>query len=474
MPEGLNIGQSVKKSGCAKFLLFAVLPLFLFCFLTLLALHMNADSSLDERVTQLEAELTNYRASQRFQRRPRFGPTKKGNAVDYYNAMEYLTAMRPEWKTNPPANLPRLGPLKVFAARPDESLYLTTRRLDRRLHTIVRNRGAKLDKEEYGLRDVDRERIQAFLPMLKFVEEGLRCDRVEWPATFEMGPAMSTASALTAKFVANLLAHKARNEMGSEKVKWGLKICAFGEDYARGPTLAMVSTAMNIQSMGYRSLQESMESPLSAKDYQRIISFMALVPKIDRVRTMRGEAFLAKSTLAYRAGRRVNEVHVPELNNARAKRLDIAFQLGRSTSSLAHDWGDYEKFYRKYVLPAAEAKSEEVLVLKKQLNAELDKSWSEFTRLCFQDLFWEFRYFDDLENKAKLVSLLAAAHLHRLKTGTFPEKIDLLADYYPNKNLPQNSSGMAALPFGYELEDGQVTVWVQGSDYVIYRTWVPN
>ena len=474
MSESSHPEAAATKSGFPKFLLFGALPLFLLCVLTPVALTMNAGTTLNDRVAKLEAELTDYRAARKTQRTPRFGPTLKGNAVDYYNGLEYVTAMRPAWKKSPPANLPKLGSLKALATKPDQDFYATSLRLSALLKAKLRNREEELDKKKEGLRDVDKKRIQTFLPMLNFVEDGLRCDRVEWPSQFEMGPSMPIPSLMAARFTANLMAHQARAATGSKKIEMGLKICALGEDYAMGPTVIMKSIAMSIQAAGYRSLQESMESPLSASDYQRVIAFMDTVPKIDRVKTMREEAFMASCTLAYLSGRRINGVEVPDLKEALNAELGPMDTFVASSVFIEREWRIYDELCEKYLLPAAEKKSDEVGDLEKEFETELKKSWTLYSKIALPNLYQVFNYYNSHENEAKLVSLLAAAHLHRLKTGNFPEKIDSLANYFPNKTLPQNTSAVKAVPFDYELKDGQVTVSVPGSESEIYRTWVPK
>lgn len=466
--------EAAPKSGLTKFLLFAVLPFFLLCVLTPVALHMSAGSSLDDRVAKLEAELTEYRASRKPQRTPRFGSAKKGNAVDYYNALEYVTSKRPAWKKSPPANLPELGSLKALATKPDKDYYSTSQRLDALLKGEARNRDEKIDAKKEGLRDVDKKRIQTFLPMVNFVEEGLRCDRVEWPADFELGPSMPIPSMLAARFAANLMAFRARNAKGSEKIDWGLKICAFGGDYALGSTMIMQSIAMSLEEMGFRSLQESMESPLSAKDYQRIINFMESVPTYDASRTLKEEALVAKCTMAFLGGRKVNDVEMPPMDEVLEVELGPMDTMMASTFFIEREWKVYEELYEKYVVPAAEKKNDEMPALEKEFEAELEGTWTIYSKLALPAFYSILGSFKEHENRSKLVALLAAAHLHRLKTGKFPEKIDSLADYFPNKTLPQNTSVVKAVPFDYELKDGQVTVSVPGSKSEIYRTWVPK
>lgn len=474
MSESNSPEAAAAKSGFSKFLLFGALPLFLLCVLTPVALTMSAGTTLDERVAKLEAELTEYRAARQTQRLPRFSPSKKGNAVDYYNGLEYVTAMRPAWQKSPPANLPKLGSLKALATKPDKDYYSTSQRMSALLKAKVRNREEKIDAKKDGLRDVDKKRIQTFLPMLNFVEDGLRCDRVEWPAEFEMGASMPIPSLLAARFAANLMALRARNANGSEKIDWGMKICAFGGDYALGSTMIMQSIAMSLEDMGFRSLQESMESPLSAKDYQRIINFMESLPKYDASRTLKEEALVAKCTMAFLGGRKVNGVEMPPLEETLDVELGPMDTLMASSFFIEREWKVYEKLYEKYVVPAAEKKIDEMPALEKEFEAELDGTWTIYSKLALPAFYSFLSRFSEQENQSKLVALLAAAHLHRLKTGNFPEKIDSLADYFPNKALPQNTSAVKAVPFNYELKDGQVTVSVPGSESEIYRTWVPK
>lgn len=471
MSDQTNSEATTKKSGLSKFLLFGCLPLFLLCVITPIAFNMNAKSKIDGKIKDLEATLADFRAKKTFERTPRFGPTIKGNAVDYYNGLEYVSDMRESWKTAPPKNLPEMGELKTLVNGKPPNYEGALMVLGNLLSPKFRNKTETVDKSRtYKLKEKDLKAIKAYLPMLRFIDDGLRCERVEWNTEFEQGASMEVPNLLSARFAANLMSYRARMSKGSKKVDDALRIVAFGEDHSRGLTLIQKMIGIAIRSVGYRAIQESMESQLSQTDYRRILDFVSIGYPDDRAEAMKVEYMAMSCTLAQLTGRKVNGVTMPPISG------DFG---GGPVNSLTgfdlfvnREWNFYKKLNEEYFLPMSELSGEAYDKKQKEVEKLVSENWYLFASVAAPNYAELMTQFLEIQNSPKLVALLAAAHLHRLKTGQFPEKIEALAGYFPNKQLPENTLSETPGNFDYECKDGQVTVRASKAEHMTYRTWL--
>lgn len=460
-----------KKSGHSKFLIFGCLPLVLLCFMTPWALTLMAQADLDEKVAFLEKDLAEYRRKQSFDRAPRFKPAMNGNAVDYYNALEYVTITRKSWETSPPVNLPELGLLKAYVGGngPDYSKVLT--KLSATLRRSCRNREDSAESRlGRKLSDEDREVIKAYRSMLKFVEDGLRCQRVQWPAEFEQGQAMPIPSLESARLPTVLLAHQARTAEGAKKLDYAFQIIAFGEDYSRGPTAVMKMMGDSIKNSGYRSLQEAMESPLRDADYRRILRFLGSVYIADASETMHEEYLASACTLARLGTLKVNGQEVNEVSD-----FEFPMSIAGTTSFIVNrEWSYYIELNENYMKPMCQLRGARLDARGEELEKDVVDRWMMFASVTAPTYLDVLRQLIRSENAPRIVALLAAAHLHRLKTGQFSKTADALKEFFPGNKLPLNTLSSKTTSFDYELKNGQVTVSVPGEPELIYRTWMPK
>ncbi|MDF1660434.1 MAG: hypothetical protein P1V97_01595 [Planctomycetota bacterium] len=467
--------EAATKKGLPKFLLFGCLPLFLLCVLAPIAFNMSAQSAVSQKVADLETALADFRAKQKYDRTPRFAPTIKGNAVDYYNGIEYVTMMRESWKTTPPKNLPELGELKAFVGKKGSDYDSASAVLGKLLSPEYRN-GEVKDKtnKKYVLSDKDLKVVTAYMAMLKFVDDGLRCDRVEWNSDLEKGASMEIPNLLSIRFAAALMSHRARISKGSKKIDDSLRIVAFGEDQSRGLTLIQKMIAVSVMNMGYRSLQETMESPLSEADYQRILTFLLSVGAVDQATAMRSEYLAMSCTLAQVSGRQVNGEKLSEEDLFQLGDTGLPSMFFASDFFLNREWDIYIKMNEEFLLPMSEMNNAERVKKQEELVKFVEGSWSIFAKIVAPNYSDFAKQFLRAENAPKIVALTAAAHLHRLKTGKFPEGIDALAVYFPEKKLPLNTLPETPANFDYELKDGQLTISAPSDKDLIYRTWMPK
>lgn len=474
MEQESNIEDTPRRSGCAKFLFYAWLPIVLLCVASPFLLNTVASSNLDKRVLELEKDLEVFRSEQNFTRPPRFGAGTKGNAVDCYLGMDYVLPSRGLTKTPPPKNSPDLVSLKAMLRkkyRIKESLenkLLLLSNEDNRRKENLRSAG------NWGLTEKEQDYVEACLPLLTLVEDGLRCQRVQWPVDFERCGQEEFYYSNSYRFTALLLAHKARESTPDMKVEYGLKILAFGEDLSRLSTLEEKLMALSVQYIGRRSLLESMASPWRKQDYTRIIAFIESLHYPGRSRILRSEYLRASCMLAQLSQRKINGIEMKdraEILGADRWRNEPVFG---SDLFLNYEWNFYGNLHNNYLLPLKTMSLDEMMKSEEELEEFLATDLSLFAKIkepCYRDSFAEL---DKNENASRMVSILAAAHLHRLKTGQFPQEIEALAEYFPNKKLPKNTMTETPSNFQYEFKAGQVTISLPLEFPIVYRTWMPK
>lgn len=457
------------KSKFIKLLLYVCAPIFVLCVLSPVVVTWRSGVGLDNKVTKLEVELSTYRASRIVDRAPLFSPIIEENAVDYYECAEYILTKRSAWKRDVPKLAPELNLWEGFFEGNGPDFETVQFNLTQLLSANARNCPVS-DRAPWKSDLVDMEVINAYLPALKYIEQGLRCNRVDWPVDFENGLGMETFQLSGVLFAASLLGHQARTAKGTERITGGIQIVAFGEDCGRAPGLIAKTISVAIKNLGYRSLQETMEQPLSEKEYRRILTFLMSVPVVDPMRTFHEEYLTTACTFAQMGGRSVNGI---EAENGIHGTLPFA-KKGALSVFVNREWSYLDRLYEKRVKPMCKMSQGELMEKEKELKREIERTWSVFAGVTVRSYAESIRELLKSANESRLLSLLAAAHLHRLKTGGFPAKIDALADYFPNKNLPQATTAKPPSNFDYELKDGQLTVALPGNDDMIYRTWIPK
>ena len=365
-----------------------ILSLIVFTFVT-----WRATVALDRRAAPLQGEIEAFRSSLPVQRAPRFGPPTDGNAADDYRAIEAFLAER-------------------GGARPDLDPLVPLRKL---LRTTREKRQAC-----ERVPDEAADAVREYGGVISRVRLGLSRPRCDWSPPFERGCSVPVPDVQSARCAAELLALDAQLDPdGRSAIRTGLEIIAYGEDHVRHGTLIGVMVGIALQGMGVGSLEHTMRTrKLPREAYEEVLSTLATVEPVDLRGAFEADRLAINVELAKLTSRGFGEPGNQDLRSLRF--FGPVF--------FAREWAGYEAYmarYREAVLLPAKAREAAL----ETIDRDLAGSWLIIARIALPNLGESGDHIDTARAMLELTRMLAAAHLHRLDTGSFPREGAALATY---------------------------------------------
>jgi hypothetical protein len=360
-------------------------------------------------------------------RAARFGDPLDGNAVADYAKIERLLAPRggPRPDQDPRAGLP-----KTLAA------------------------AAKARHALEPIPDDALEAFEAYGFAVRHLERGLTRTSCDWRPPFEEGLGVPTPDLRAARHAAELLAISAELDPdGTSAVRKALQIVAYGEDLARHGTLIGAMVGIAVQAIGLGSLEHTMRSrELPAASYDEVISVLGSVEQVDLTHAFEAERVGMGVELARATGRGFGEP-AGTLRDLRAFG-PVFFE---------REWAGFEAWLaRCQALSALPATERPAAVAA--FDRDLASSWLIVARLAIPNLVESSKHLEELRALLQSTRVLAAAHLLRLETGSFPDDASPLARLLGGELPGDPFRSNAAL--SYRLAGDEVRCWSFGRNLV--------
>ena len=305
-----------------------------------------------------------------------------------------------------------------------------------------------------------RAEFERFLPATRYVRAGVARGRCDWETRWEQGIEVEIPNLLQLRSAANILAYEATTQEPRAALETGLVILAFAEDVERQGTLIGSMISIALRSVGYRSLAHTMgRAGLEARDYQRILDVLG------RQRWVSGSELIAREALSgeitiLRHGGHPLEVGGDE-ESAEAVEVPAAVGLLKGLPFLQErEIAGYAHFMKRgaeiEALPASERPA-----AWDRLEQDLSESSYFFAKLATPNLRGVGRHQSESRALSDATRALAAAHLLRLRTGSFPARLSALTPLLGA--LPQDPH-LPGQPLAYRLEGEILAIYSLGEN----------
>jgi len=286
--------------------------------------------------------------------------------------------------------------------------------------------GEELKPEDYRLAEA-REEFRRLRPHLRHVRRGVRRERCEWRVEISLGLGDPHEEGLGfgSMTAATLLAYEAATQPSREALETGYTLLAYARDLGRYPSALAHLAAVHAYEVGLRSLARTFaRADLSRSDYQEACEVLERVtaPTLDlavsaaRLRTL---SFLAQLSgrASLKSGDQVK---------ARAELAWNPFGA-QAEGSHADVWRDVERWWalRAEVEAAPQGEVEARLA---EFQARLEAAEVHaLTRIALVSFPAQTQR-PGLKKGARMLRVLAQAHMVRLETGSFPKRAPTLPD----------------------------------------------
>ena len=469
-PEAESGGNGCRNCGLGC-LGFVILGALLFGLMS-----ANASSRLDARFIEANKEVAELQAAANVRRATVVGePANDENAVVDYMGLEWVLtsgkngSRRNSWAKQRPA-LPDDVDAMVKRVNPEDE------ELD-----LVLLPGALLAgiDSDYEVEDTPKARTQrkeaeAFFkrvrPALRYIRDGLSRGKCDWETQWQQGMRVEFPNLMAMRAAATFMSYEASLQPPSEAIQTGLEIVAFGEDNARQGTMIGGMIGIAVSAIGFKSLAHTLGRPgCDAGDYGKVIEALKRYrgPQCDLL--LSGERLSGVVTALEMGGRPLEEAGSEEFGYEASGSEKALFALSLLQ---VRELDGYEHFMGRGIeisrLPRAQRAA-----AWEELHRELEDSTYIVAKVVMPNLSAAQDNVVEAEALARIVQVLAAAHLVRLETGAFPSSIQGLARIL-GEGIDDPCAATPATPLLYALEGEHVFCWTVGEDRADSggaRTW---
>ncbi|MBL4849874.1 MAG: hypothetical protein JKY65_30470 [Planctomycetes bacterium] len=381
-------------------------------------LSVNASARLDARLTQAKQEISEVRARTDDRRATVLGtPANDDNAVVDYQGLEWvLTAgdeasRRVSWERSRPELPGDVDKVEkqTKPKRKKHSLDNTSRLMEGIFP------GTEIDDSPRGRRKLAAAKALFWRvrPALRYVRSGLKRGKCDWGTQLEMGMESEIPNLRPMRAAASLMAYEASLQEPRDAIQTGLEIVAFGTDLGRQGTLIGSMVGQKVSSIGFKSLNHTLARPgLEARDYRRVIEALGTYQVASITDLIAAERLAGVVTVLGLSGRPLSG----RLAGSEP-REEAVFKFSLFT---ARELEGYEHFLGRAQEVASLPKTRRPAAWE-TLTAELSASPYVLVK-AIPNLRTLDSNLLESESEARIVRILAAAHLVRLEKGAFPQQ----------------------------------------------------
>jgi hypothetical protein len=460
-PEAESEGGGCKTCGLS------CLGILILSMVVIGVMSANASARLDARFLEASKEVTELQAAADVRRGTVLGaPANDENAVVDYNGLEWVLTSgkggnrRNSWEKQAPV-LPDDIDFMVKRTNPDgEEIDLILP--SALLVGIDPDCSVKDTPQERARRKKAEALFKRLRPALRYVRDGLKRGKCDWETQWERGMRFELPNLLAMRTVGNLMAYEASLQPPSEAVETGLQIVAFGEDNARQGTLIGGMIGIAVSAIGFKSLAHTLGRPgCTASDYRRVITALEGYrgPPADAL--LAGERLAGVITGLELSGRPLEAAGSEEVGYDAGTTEKALFRF-----SMFHvrEMEGYEYFLQREI-EISRMPREQRQVAREELEKELEDSWYLVAKIAIPNLSAAQDNVIEAEALARIVRVLAAAHLVRLQDGAFPNSIQGVAQVL-GKGIEDPCATTPGAPLSYSFEGGKVYCWAVGEDKI--------
>jgi hypothetical protein len=449
------------RNCCLGFLVLLIVGL-----ITLVVLNANAGARLDARLKLAGEEVAALEKEAKERRATVLGsPANDDNAAVYYQGLEWVLTVgdedsrRESWtKQRPqlPADIDAMVE-KTKDPRGKPVDLVGTSMLIQEIQLRVKVEDSPEAQAKRAAAQAAFERVR---PALRYVQAGLKCGTCDWAVQWKRGMNAEILNLRVMRSVANLLAYEATLQSPQEALQTGLQIVAFSQDIAHQGTVIGSMVGVAVAEIGFQSLAHTMSREgLAASDYQRVVSALSGYQgtvKMDSL--LAGERMSGVVTALELSGRPLapEEVLEGEESSAEGVAFGVAL-LG------ARELEGYEYFLGREI-EISRMPLERREAARQAMEQELEDSYYVVARIAIPNLSALRARFRVLEAQGRITRVLAAAHLVRLDTGSFPAKVQDLAKLLSTQGLSDPCADLTTTPLCYRVEGKQVLCWTVGEN----------
>lgn len=438
--------------------------------LALVALNYSSGGKLDARQAQVRTEIAQLQTAAKERRGTVLGtPANDENAVVDYQGLEWLLtvgnekARRESWRKQRPQLPADIDAMVTKTRDPQGEAFdlVNTGELVKQIH---------LRREYDESPEAEKKRVEAraafarVRPALRYVRDGLSRGTCDWGVQWERGMEAEIPNLLVMRAVANLMAYEATLQSPREALQTGLQLVAFGQDIARQGTMIGSMIGVAVSEIGFASLSHTMGRPgLEVSDYRRLIEVLGAfeVPPVDSL--IASERLTGVVTALQLSGRRLVE-KTESSDSDDLPNVEDGVIFGVDLWS-ERELEGYEHFLGR-AIEISRLPIEQREAARATMNQELEDSFYIVARIAIPNLEAIDSRLRDTKAKAKVVRVLAAAHVVRLDQGSFPAKLQDLSKVLGQKGLEDPSSLTPGAPLLYRLDGGRVLAWGVGENGV--------
>lgn len=449
--------------GCLGFVVLSVIVLGV--------VSASASARLDARFLEASKEAVELRAMADVRRATVVGePANDENAAVDYAGLEWVLtsgkkgSRRNSWKKQRPI-LPDDVDAMVKRVNPEGE------EIDLVLPSALM---AGIDSD-YKVKNTPKERtrrkkaealFKRVRPALRYVRDGLSRGKCNWETQWERGMRAEIPNLLAMRAAATLMTYEASLQPPREAIQTGLQIVAFGEDNARQGTMIGGMIGIAVSAIGFKSLAHTLGRPgCDASDYRKVIAALESYrgPQADSL--LSGERLSGVVTILDLSGRPLAEGS----EGAGYEELGGNASGGEKALSQLSVWHARElKGYDHFMQRGIEVSRmprEERQAAQDEIDRELEDSWYLIAKMAIPNLSAAQNNVVEAEALARIVRVLAAAHLARLEEGEFPSSIQGVARTL-GEGIEDPCSRTPGTPLFYSLKGEKVWCWSVGEDKV--------
>lgn len=445
-----------RRSASRSCLLFGCLPLLLLILIPGGMLWYQARQSLRERTRELDFEIASFEAELSQPRPVMFGDPQPGNAADEYWLINYVLGAPDTWDAKIPVTL---------APTQYSYKHAETNKVETTMASIELIKRAKAN--DRGPLPADAARyLKLYAPLADHIRAGMRKERCDWRPPIEKGAASDILNLIEARSLANMMAYQAVMADGEEAVEKALEVIVFGRELARHPSLIHSMIGIAVQNSGAETLGSILGRELSPAAYRQVAEVLGRLEPIDIERGLIADRLFLSVHLAAMSG---EEKYRSKLDNEEAINLYANSSTARAFGKLLNnrlvlerEWEAYRRWHKR-ALELARMPFTQRVRASATFDKELEEAWVGVARLAIPNVHEACLHAEKVEASLQALRMLAAAHLHRLEAGSFPEDGAALKPFLGGA-LPADPFQDREKPLAYELGEGEARVsWSQGS-----------
>lgn len=429
-------------NGCQK-LGIGCSAIFLLLFGLLAFTTIQSGQNLSERRRQLLQDLETLRDELPHPRKSHFGKIKHANALYDYQCLDWIVAAPNSWTSAPPNMSPPVFPRN----------HIQKQKWD--VHLLTTNAYQHLEKGR-ELSPDEQKQLNSIMPILKHVEDGLRCDTMNWECRFEQGMALDVPNLIAARAVGNLLLYKGHTQNDPDQaLEYALKCHAYGVDLSYHPTLIAAMIATAIESNALKTMITFLSRNPSLKACQRALNLLTNEPLPDLKTCFKTERVCMGATICQATGNPLDPSLKVEDNQLGFGGLAGNVMTNRIVMN--REWEKYDAFLVELLnnmdLPLSQYDAKQTELLKR-----VEKSWTIISKVAVPNLISAKHQIVELEALLDITRLLLVAKIHEHKTGSIPKKIADFDYHFENKSHPKDATKDRNQDFQYKFKDQELTI----------------